>query len=82
MDTAGTIQIEIPAVVTPDGQVNASYWTDEDGNDITDVGIMYEHFPIDTPTKLVTVKAEIDLDELFRAAEVDSEIDLNKADQP
>lgn len=70
MDTAGKIQVEIPVVVTPDGQVNSSYWVDADGQDHTDDALLYEHFPIEQPVKMVRVKAEIDLDKVFEGHEV------------
>jgi len=77
MDTAGKIEVSIPVVVTPDGEVNSSYWIDEDGEDHTDDALLYEHFPIEQPVKLIRVKAEIDLDKVFDGYEVEGEIEAD-----
>jgi len=76
MDTAGTIELEIPAVVTPDGQVNAAYHVDSDGNEQADIALLYEAYPIDKPVALVTVTATVDLDKVFAEREVDGEVEV------
>lgn len=75
MDTAGQIELEIPAVVTPDGQVHAGYWTNEDGEPSTDISLLKSRFSVETATKIVTVKATIDLDEVFSGHLVEGSVD-------
>jgi len=79
METAGKVKVSIPVVVTPDGEVNSSYWIDEDGEDHTDEALLYEHFPIKQPVKLIRVKTEIDLDKIFDGYEVEGEIEADSS---
>lgn len=77
MNTAGKIELSIPVVVTPDGEVNSAYWVDEDGENQTDEALLYEHFPLEQPVKLIRVKAEIDLDKVFDGYEVEGKIEAD-----
>jgi hypothetical protein len=82
-ETAGTIEVEIPAVVSPNGEVSASYTITEDerGNlkDVTDVGILYDHWwkQEEVPLALVHIKAQIDLDAIFSERVVEGEVEAN-----
>lgn len=76
MDTAGKIELNIPVVVTPDGEANSSYWIDADGNNHADEALLYEHFPIEQQVKLIRVKATVDLDKVFDGHEVQGKIEL------
>lgn len=81
MDTAGKIEVNIPAVVSPNGEVIASYTVHENDQgrleEITDVGILYDHWwkEENVPLALVRIKAEIDLDEVFSQREVEGSVE-------
>lgn len=77
IETAGLIEVEIPAVVTPQGEVNASYRIEKGGKDITDTGLLYDAFPLDQPAKLVLIKAQINLDQVFEGYVVEGEVEAN-----
>jgi len=77
MQTAGKVEVSIPVVVTPDGEVNSAYWIDEDGKNHTDEALLFEHFPIGQPVKLIRITATIDLDRVFDGHEIEGEIDLD-----
>jgi hypothetical protein len=81
-ETAGTIEIEIPAVVSPDGRVNAGLYMNEDGENVTDVGVLYDAWwqEEDTPLALVKVHARIDLDSVFADRVVEGE--AKESDSP
>lgn len=82
METAGTISVKIPAVVSPDGRINASlYVTKNEQGELenqTDVGLLYDHWWDEPDTKLclIHIKAEIDLDKVFGGREVESKVDV------
>jgi len=48
--------------------------------DVTDVGVLYDHWygQEDIPLALVRIKAEIDLDEVFAAREVEGTVETIK----
>ena len=84
MDTAGKIEVNVPAVVSPSGEVSAACIVSKNDQgqleDVTDVGVLYDHWygQEDIPLALVRIKAEIDLDEVFAAREVEGTVETIK----
>lgn len=77
VETAGTIEVEIPAVVSPDGRVSAALSMNKSGEEVTDVGVLYDAWYDEqsTPLALVKVRATIDLDEVFKERFVEGSVE-------
>jgi hypothetical protein len=80
VETAGTIEVEIPAVVSPDGRVSAALSMNKSGKEVTDVGVLYDAWYDEqsTPLALVKVRATIDLDEVFKERFVEGSVETRE----
>lgn len=66
--------------MSPDGRVSAALSMNKSGEEVTDVGVLYDAWYDEqgTPLALVKVRATIDLDEVFKERFVEGSVETRE----
>lgn len=81
-EPGGTTEIEIPVLIGPDGFAHGWVTQKPDGEHSEDIGLLYDSF-IDREyppqaAKLITVRAEVDLESLFADTVIEGEVETDE----
>jgi len=68
------LELEIPVILAPDGRVQGWIGINKEGEHTEDVGLLYDSFEMGVPTRLITVKATVDMDALFAQSNIEGEV--------